>query len=437
MYTSYIGKKFLDYYKKEYQKPDDYTAERFFDEVMFPLFFDDEKHLMHVGNSPFFQKSTSIDINSYGTEAKAKYARFKSKLKDKDVGGEMLVGYGSSDLSATTSGQLSEMNIIIDREEIISSWIGQALAFGVSGGIAILIDKKELLLLLFHGWTEYRKLLKSTPSVKDRQIETWNGNYLKLKLNNSEMKISSSDLEIKETLGKIAIQTIDWSKLIFELTLKYPREIILAYCYILSQTNLTLGFINLFLPDIEEMWELKDKIFINNQDGELSDKLIDSLITQYSFRQACERGTIGLHSLEPKGLRQYMPKGSYQYSAGKELKIKDEKSKIEFYLYKLWITAMLKKSELLDLAREIAKEIKQSESKNANRGKTTESKKSEDILDSYSKKMFIEKLELILNKDNADNFRNNLLAILELPQDVFPLFITLIKFEYSYLSNKS
>lgn len=55
MYTSYIGKKFLKLYREKEKKPHDYSAKQFFDEVFFPLFFDDEKHLMHVHGSTFFQ----------------------------------------------------------------------------------------------------------------------------------------------------------------------------------------------------------------------------------------------------------------------------------------------------------------------------------------------------------------------------------------------
>ena len=54
MYTSYIGLKFLDLYNNK--TGNRFTAEEFFDREMYPLFFDDERHLMHVSNSPFFSK---------------------------------------------------------------------------------------------------------------------------------------------------------------------------------------------------------------------------------------------------------------------------------------------------------------------------------------------------------------------------------------------
>jgi hypothetical protein len=49
--------------------------------VFFPLFFDSEKHLMHVGNSPFFQKPTEDAIKVNGSKSKAQLFNLRKKLK--------------------------------------------------------------------------------------------------------------------------------------------------------------------------------------------------------------------------------------------------------------------------------------------------------------------------------------------------------------------
>jgi hypothetical protein len=64
MYTSYIGLKFLDHYNR--RTGNNYTAEAFFDKEMYPLFFDDERHLMHVSNSPFFQSPSDKELKQSG-----------------------------------------------------------------------------------------------------------------------------------------------------------------------------------------------------------------------------------------------------------------------------------------------------------------------------------------------------------------------------------
>jgi hypothetical protein len=69
MYTSYIGKKFLDAWNEREGKS--LTAREFFDNVLFPLFFDDERHLLHVSNSPFFQQLSAKDKESGIPEAES------------------------------------------------------------------------------------------------------------------------------------------------------------------------------------------------------------------------------------------------------------------------------------------------------------------------------------------------------------------------------
>lgn len=435
MYTSYIGKKFLKYYKEEYNKPDSYSAEEFFDEIMFPLFFNDERHLMHVGNSPFFQKVAENDRKIFGSKTKAQYNRFKEKISSGDFGGEVLVGYGSSDISATTSGQLSDLNIEIHNEDVYLSWIGQALAVSVKGGIANLIDKKDVLLLIYQGWELYSKYLKQTPGLKDKQIETWNGNYLVQMLNNRNNEFDLQDIEIDETLGKMAIQTVQWTKLIFELCKYFKNEKIYSYVYVLSQTNTTIGMITIFLNEIQEMYELRDMLFIDEKNSVLSDSQIEKMLPFYSFKQACMQGTIGLKSIEPKGLRKYIPKGTFIYSQGIDIDIQKENN---FHIYKLWIIAMLNKKELLDLSREFAavliKAVKKI--KDSNRSKTTDKQFIKELFECKSSKQFIDKTTELIDDNNSDILRQLVEEVILMPRDNFPLFITLIKFEYSILSNK-
>ncbi|MCX8009873.1 MAG: hypothetical protein N3A61_01870, partial [Ignavibacteria bacterium] len=413
----------------------DYTAEKFFDEVMFPLFFNDQRHLMHVTNSPFFQKVTDNDIKIFGTKTSAQYSNFKEKIKKGEYGGDMLVGYGSIDPSATTSGQLSDLKININSEEVYYSWIGQALAISVKGGISILIDKKEILLLLCKGWEDYSLFIDQTPNLKDKQIETWNGNYLIQMLNNPEKKFNFQKVEIEMSSKKLAIQTIEWTKLIFELCKFFKNETIYFYAYVLSQTNTTIGMITAFLKEINEMYELRDLIFIDEKATILSDAQIEKLIPFYSFKQACMRGTIGLKSIEPDGLRKYIPKGSFKFSQGNEIEIQKETN---FFIYKLWIMAMLNKKELLDLSREFAAVLRKAvnEMRSEGRSKTTDRQYIKELFDCKSPIQFIDRITELIDASNSEMLRQLVEEVVLMPKDNFPLFLTLIKFEYSILSQK-
>jgi len=442
MYTSYIGKKFLKLYKSKYQKPEDYSARQFFDEVMFPLFFNDEQHLMHVSNSPFFQKPRQEDIEKCGSKSLAQYANLQNAIENEPPNMSIYVGFAAKDIEGTTSGQLTDMDFKTSTEDVYASWIGEALAIGVSGGFVILIDEPEILMAVFEGWNQYRKYIRQTPNLKDKQIETWNGQWLCHRIGKrykAERPFDNYEVEIAEVLGKLAIPTTPWSQIIFVLAQKYPNKVCTAYSYNLSQTNTTLGFINLYLPEVSEIYNLRDKLFINYEDTILQDEQIEKLETFFNFKNACKAGAIGLKSIEPAKLREYMPVGSIEYARGQDFKFTDEKSYLNYSLYKLWIIAMLNKTELLDLATRLAAALLEMEAKKkeeGNRGKTTLSQDIENVKNAKNLRNFIETLTALTDANSADLFANVVEQVLKMPIDNFPLFITLVRFEFVYLKSK-
>lgn len=439
MYTSYIGKKFLTLYNEQEGK--NLTAKEFFEEVFFELFFEDESHLMHVGNSPFFQKPKSEDVEKQGSKSLAQLHNLQTNIEKDEPNMAIFVGFAAKDLQGTTSGQLTSMDFKVDEEEMYASWFGEALSMGVSGGYLMAIDEPKVILTLYNGWKYYRKYLQQTPNVKDKQIETWNGHWLTHcfdKKYNENDPFEGFEVETVNTLGKIAIPTNDWSKVIFGLSKKYPNQILTAYCYNLSQTNTTLGFINLFLPEVRKMYQFRDSIFINEKGSVLDYEQIEKLQTFFGFKSACQMGTIGLKALEPANLRTYMPKGSVMYAQGKDFKFTNEQSFIDYQLYKLWITAMLNKTELLNLAADVAKALIEFEGK-SKQGKNVFSRLVEEVKTSSNIKFFIDKLTEVLDHEpsNATKFKEVVTQVLKMPADTFPLFSTLIRFEYQYQKSQN
>ncbi len=439
MYTSYIGKKFLKIFIEKENKPINYSAKEFFEIEFFPLFFTDESHLMHVGNSPFFQKTKAEDNSKYGSKSLAQLNNLTKKIATGIPSGSIYVGYGAEEILATSSGQISSLNIVIDESEMYLSWLGEALAIGVNGGFVMLLSEPELLYKIYLGWSHYRKFLKQTPNLKDKQIETWNGHWIYQALNEKEdFVVDYSRIEVAEVVGNIAIPTKKWSQLVFCFAKKFPKKILTAYAYTLSQTNITLGFINFYLPDVRRMYEVRDKLFINEESSILNDKEIESLEPFYRFNEACKVGTIGLKSIEPKGLREFMSKGIVDFSSGKDYKFTDNQSIINFKLYKLWIMAILNKTELLTLATNVASALLNYESKDtsSNRGKSETSNQVREILESKNLKFFIDSLTVIITTENGQILKNVVEETLKMPSDIFPLFATLIRFEYTFLKSK-
>lgn len=440
MYTSYIGKKLLHLYNEK--KKMNLSAREFFDEVLFPLFFDDERHLMHVGNSPFFQKPNPSAMEGGITKSQAQLNKLHEDIKTQSPNMAIFVGYAAKDLTGTTSGQLTSMPFGIDDEEMYTSWIGEGLAIGVSGGFVMLIDQEQVIWSLFEGWKYYREYLNKTLHLKDKQIETWNGHWLCHVFGRNYDPANvwyEFDPNPVTQLGKFAIPTQDWINVIFALSRKYPKMVLTAYAYNLSQTNTTLGFINLYLPEIRGFIDLRSKIIPVSEVEAISDGQLEEIYTTYlTFKNACKLGTIGVKAIEPDKLREYMPK---PIGTGNYYKFSDKESYQYYQIYKTWIIAMISnKTELNDLANELARVLihfEQSKS-SAGRGKTTEDRLTEEVRSATTLRIFIDKLNQVMEKDDstAETLRYTKDTVLKIPADLFPLFITLLRFEYTYLKTK-
>lgn len=469
MYTSYIGNKFLKMYREKKNLPDNYTPRQFFDEELFPLFFDNDEHLMHVGNSPFFQKPTKGAVEEHGSKPKAQLHNLHSKIKEGIPSGSIFVGYGAENMVATSSGQITSMAFNFEDNEMYASWIGQALAIGVSGGLAMQIDEEKILWTLYEGWQNYRKYLSQTPNLKDKQIETWNGHWLSHafgKNYHSTDPLAGFAPKPEKIIGKLAIPTIDWIKVIFALARKYPEETITAYVYNLSQTNTTLGFINLQLPKVKNLVRLKEQLYTLSDDGKNDKDFEQMYSTFYNLKNACKLGIIGLKALEPGKLREFMPTGTVKYAQGKDYKfsnpnVKEKKNEtaedfevrkeqatdkykgevINFQIFKTWIIAMLNnKKELNALAEQVAQALIDFESKkrqsDTDRGKSEKGSISKQVKDSKHLQQFLENLTEFMakHKESSELMKKvkDRIIFENMPSDLFPLFVTLIRFEYQY-----
>ncbi len=440
MYTSYIGKKFLKLYNK--RKGTNLSAERFFREIQFPIFFDSDKHLMHVHGSTFFQSISLEKIKESDTEPLARLKRLQEDILNGKVSGSTYVGYAAGEVTAVTSGQVTSMNYEISSEEIYLSWIGQGFAIGLKGGL-VFIDDEKIFWHLFKGWNVYRKHHDQTPNLKPRQIETWNGQWLFFcsRFKMPELVYEDSfqiEIDSAEKEGGIkSIATMQWAKIIFALTRMFGNKTLISHAFISSKTNSTFGFVNIYLKEIHRIYEVRNSLFF---DGKyiLKEEEIESLVTFYGFREVCRIGTIGLKAIEPAQLREYMPKSSFKYSQGKDFVFSNEESFKNYQLIKIWIIAMLNKTELLKFATEVAVGLIEIE-KLDERGKKVFFTLSQEIRESGNVKLFIDKLTQILIHQNekADVYRNVVEEVLKMPSDVFPLFLTLIRFEYAYKKNKN
>lgn len=331
MITSNIGKIFLEAYNEE--NGTSYDARTFFLEQFYPLFFDQNKQMMYVINSPFVQQLPSCrdcikGIKSFeDIEQRAKRLNaFIEKVENNDADMSIAIGYPSIEVNAKTSGQVTDLKMNTSKEDIFLSWIGGALGITVSGGVSILFSHKNILLDIFKGWKFYRKALNETLMLDGNKINSWNGQWLFHYYDQREYEEENPLANFApykvDKDGIIGIETQTWTKILIGISRKYDNSQLLGYIYSFGQTNTTVGFVPFDLSQIRRPIHLYKKMFgmYNSRNAE------DLWGTAIGFKTACTYGAIGIKARNPKDCGiMFIPKETRPLNSLKLLKTKTNK----------------------------------------------------------------------------------------------------------------
>ena len=438
MITSVIGKMFLEAYNEEYGTH--YDAKTFFIEQFYPLFFDQNKYMMTAGNSPLENPKLSWDDMIKGKKPyetserrKSRFDKLLKKIEENEADASIARGFPSLDTTATTSGQVTNIVLPNNKENIFASWIGDALGVGIQGGFSILFSHKDILLDIYKGWQLYRQSLNETSMLKGNQINTWNGQWLShyydARSYDEEQPLAGYNPYVtnKDEILSIDIQT--WTKILIGVSRKYKNAQILGYVYSIGQTNTTIGFLPFDLSQIRRPVHLYEKLF-----GIANGRNAESLWgTAFGFRTACAMGAIGIKAMEPKGLRDYMyPKGD---KVPKQPRApKNEEETINFNVYKIWILAMLNNEELWDKSQELAELLNEASTDKDKSISTKRKNLVESMLNATNKKQFVAAAsEVISLIEKKDEFKAIVKEIHSMPIDNVPYFLTLLRFQYKTL----
>ena len=431
MYTAYIGKQLI----KALNQRDGthYSPRTFFDEVFFPLFFANERYLLNANNSPVDQAYKMKAKTPLTAEVlEIQRGKIHTKIATGESDASIFLGGPSLDATASTSGQVTNLPREMMPEDIYASWLGASLGVGVEGGFSLLIDAPEVLLVLYEGWKTYRRLLTQTPALKPMQINTWNGQWLAYRLGKNHNPALSVQWETDKDGGALTTQT--WVQLFFAVSYRYRQESdrkLNAYVYAFGQMNRTIGFIRLNLPRVRYLHDLFSQI-VEPSEGLTIDDFETLYHTEFGFKRACQFGEIGLKALQPKDLRSYVEGKSPVYTDS------DRKKQLAFRILETWIIAMLNNQELIKKTEEIARSL-HTFSLSGGRGKTTHDQKVKTVTDSKTRREFIEGLTAVLETDDsqADLFNQAVHEITVMPADSIPLFLTLLRFKYAYVTRKA
>lgn len=434
MITATIGKIFLEAYNKKYGT--DYDAKSFFIDVYHPLFFDSNKYLQWVQNSPFVQMKGKQKVETLTeNERKEKLQDFISKVEECRVPDASIApAFPASEEKeyATTSGQVTNLKFATKKDDIFFSWIGSSLGIGLQGGLSILFSDPQILLNLFDGWKLYRKVIVENENLRGNQVNTWNGQWLAhLYSNNYHEEQPMAEFNPFETSKDgMSVKTQSWTKVIIGISRHFPNPKIMGYVYNLGQTNTTIGFIPFSLDHIRKPIQLYANLF-GIEEGSKAEDLWG---TENGLRVCCQKGAIGVDSMLPKGLKQYM-------KADKDKSVKmpkyNENNIINFHTYQIWLLAMLNNEELWTKSMEFAQLLQEFVSGDKKLS-TKRSNQVKSILESSSKKAFLSALgEIASDIDSFSKVEENAKVVHMMPNDNVPYYLTLIRFHYAGLENKN
>jgi len=458
MFSINVGRVFLKTFNKKYNKS--YSSKEFFEKIFFNLFFNHTKYMIWPTNSPFVQMKKGQKVYLLNEEERQeKLEEFFKKVKNVTPESSFAIGFPASELKefATTSGLISDLKIPTNESDIYYSWIGSGFGLGVSGGVCILFDNPEILLKIFEGWQVYRNFLndESLEKIAPNKINSWNGQWLnyvyskKYKENFDFASLDNLQFFKQEKNGDIAIKTIKWSKLFFNVSRKFANHILMGYVYSLGQTNKTLGFFPFHFKQARTLIKCYENLFGKN--NALKDSIMYEEMFGIHIKRACELGVIGLNALQPEGLKQYFAESKkpnfkiteikqkkeeneYIYKIKKEKAfLKDKRKIILFRTYKTWLVTMITKNDekITDYTKDIAIML------HSYRASTTTNVMKnlieKDLLVAKSKEKFINTLVEIV-KDAPEKYLEQLKQLGNkvhfMPLEDFKLFVILLKFDY-------
>ena len=430
MITSVIGRIFLDAYNE--REHTGYDAKTFFIEKYYPLFFDGNKYMQWVQNSPFVQMKSGLKVEALSSdERREKLEELICKIQNGTKDASVAIGYSASDEKgyATTSGQVTSLEIKVTHDEVYLSWIGASLGVGVKGGLSILFSNPLLLLSIYDGWAFYRAALDNNQKLKGNQIASWNGQWLAHRYDkrafDAENPMADFNPYVSDKDASMSVAVQSWTKILINLSQNFSGQNLLGYVYSLGQTNITVGFIPFILSQIRRPIDLYIRFF-GMKNWRQAEELYG---TAFGFDRACQAGAIGLKALEPKGLKDYMEKGKLpKYTDNEEQTIK-------FHTYQTWIMAMLNNEDLWVQSESFAHVLKEysAGSKNA---KTDRTNKVKALLGALNKKEFIRNLtEIISEVDDVSKLMETAKLVNDMPADNVPYFLTLIRFHYAAIIN--
>ncbi|MFW5848030.1 MAG: hypothetical protein ACOCVF_03860, partial [bacterium] len=353
MVISTFGKKFLRKYNEENNT--EMSVEDFFYDIFYPKILGNDKLGVMINNSPFFQnyivklsklkKKGKLTKENIQECKKLSLDCFKEKIEKKEFDGCMYVGWGATESSAKTSGQLTNIDFDIDKNEIYYSWIAHALSLDINE-YNVLINNDQVLYDIFLGWDRFKDLLNDNVlNMKQYEISSWNSYWVSNFYDQSGQEDEMfnpfiNDDYNRDINGNAFLYSKKWINILHTLCVEFGSAKQLWYVYKLDKDNETYGYIGIKLNEINSFISMCKTYFGENEFLKNRNKFETLFGGAFGFSEVCEFGQIGISEIKPEVLKLEMErnnKAKYKY---KKI-FNDDYGDYLIKLYKLYIMSIL------------------------------------------------------------------------------------------------
>lgn len=242
-----------------------YTSKKIFCDVIAPLLFYGEKHLVNWTNSKFFNylklvNRHKISINE--TTFKECVESFCQEIENDSYNVMTTLNvFGGCGKPILNKGGLTTMfslndNIYFSFEERYNSFIGSIFAFQCEGW-NIIINNQDIIWNTFQNILKYREILNNNHNLSDKQIYAWNTASMFVLSENNDISVVIDEFYKND---KLKIDKINIFNFIFQLQ-KQQFKFNQMELFCIGQMNTSCGVIIVDIPYVDRMFRFYKQIY--------------------------------------------------------------------------------------------------------------------------------------------------------------------------------
>ena len=194
-------------------------------------------------------------------------------------------------------------------------------------GFSTVIDRKNIVWLLYESFNEYYDFIHNNEDVRDKQLPSWNGCYLYQKLKNQGI----GWIENKK-INKDGVGTINYLEFIEAIASTEELNVKNIIFENFGQTNTSAGYVTLDLDGLKNIYLIIERVLANIEEDFDIEKYSKLFLKSNLLRKSLEVGELTADMIDPlydfKNRRREGKEDSKEYSNKDSVKFLKEYLKL-------------------------------------------------------------------------------------------------------------